>query len=130
LMLVPVTDEAGAPLLDEQGNVQYASRTDTVRRVLEESWNRYAALVSKPTGEGWRAYLDTQGTTGDAGDRQALAMLNEIRTALDAMDDLGLAPDAVAAPKARILGSIKPAIIPTEADFLDAIYGFGRIAAK
>jgi hypothetical protein len=36
----------------------------------------------------------------------------------------------VAAPKARILGSIKPAIIPTEADFLDAIYGFGRIAAK
>jgi hypothetical protein len=68
-MLVPVTDEAGAPLLDEQGNVQYASRTDTVRRVLEESWNRNAALVSNPTGEGWRAYLDTQGTTGDAGDR-------------------------------------------------------------
>lgn len=130
LMLVPVTDETGAPLMDEQGNVQFASRADTVRRVLEESWNRYAALVPKPTGEGWRAYLDTQGTTGEAGDREALAMLGEIRTTLDAMDDLGLAPDAVAAPKARIIGSVKPAIIPTEADFLDAVYGFGRIAAK
>ncbi len=130
LMLVPVTDEAGLPMTDEAGNVQYASRADAVRRVLEESWNRYAARVPKPTGEGWRAFLDTQGTTGLAEDRDALALLGEIRTTLDAIDDLGLAPDAVAGPKARIVGSLKPGVIASEQDFLDAVYGFGRVATR
>jgi hypothetical protein len=74
--------------------------------------------------------LDTQGTTGLAEDRDALALLGEIRTTLDAIDDLGLAPDAVAGPKARIVGSLKPGVIASEQDFLDAVYGFGRVATR
>ncbi|HLP84728.1 MAG TPA: hypothetical protein VK157_10300, partial [Phycisphaerales bacterium] len=130
LMLKPVLDETGAPVLDDAGQPQFASRAEDVRLALEESWNRYAARVTKPTGEGWRAFLDTQGTTGERGDAIALALLGEIRQALDSLDDLGLAPDAVAAPKSRIIGSVKPAVIPTDADFLDAVYGFGRVANR
>ena len=127
LVQEPLLDEGGSQQLDEEGRPRSVSRTAEVRDTLARSWENYASKVVTPTGEGWRAYLESMGSTGSAVDEMALRYLDITRDLLGAIEDLGLSPREMAAPRSRIVGEVKPDAIP-EAAFLEAVDADRRVA--
>lgn len=130
LMYGPLTDEDGNTLYDEQGVVRVGDRTPQIRQVLQDAWSRYASKSNKPSGEGWRAYLESQGSTGLADDALALEYLNEAREALRAVANLGLPNEQASIPRHKIITAILPDKGPSEREFLKAVEGVWQISSR
>ena len=114
---------------DADGTTTTVSRADVVREVLGASWDHYAAEVRLTSGAGWRAYLDTMGSTGGASDAQAREFLIRLQRIVMGLEDMGLAPDEARPAITRILGMVRPAQV-TAADFEQAVRGKVTLSAR
>lgn len=130
LVYGPLVDASGAPLMDEQGNARVGDRTEMIRGVLGASWARYSEKAKRPTGEGWRAYLETQGTTGPADESLALALLNQTRETLRAIDNIGLPAEEQRIPRRKVINAVKPINITDEREFLRAVEGIWQLSVR
>jgi filamentous hemagglutinin family protein len=130
LVLQQRLDDSGSPVLDDAGNPVFDRVSDQVRDALARSWDRYAARVPQPTGDGWRAYLESLGSGANVHEARALRSLEVAADALDALDDLGLSPAELRAPRARILGEIKPPQIASDEEFEQAVRGPRTLSAR
>jgi hypothetical protein len=125
-----LVDESGAPLMDEQGNPRLGDRTEMIRSVLGASWARYSEKAKRPTGEGWRAFLETQGTTGPTDESLALALLNQARETLRAIDNIGLPAEEQRIPRRKVIDAIKPVNMTDEREFLRAVEGIWQLSVR
>lgn len=130
LIYGPLTDEEGNTLYDEQGQVRVGDRTPHIRAILEDSWAKYSKKSNKPSGEGWRAYLESQGTTGTPEETLALEYLNQGREALRAVANLGLPNEQASIPRHKIIQAIMPKNGPTEKEFLKAVEGVWQFSSR
>lgn len=130
LMYGPLTDDEGNTLYDEQGQVRVGDRTPHIREVLAGAWARYSKKSNKPSGEGWRAYLESQGTTGSPEDAMALEYLNQGREALRAVANLGLPNEQSSIPRRKIIQAIIPTNGPSEKEFLKAVEGVWQFSSR
>jgi hypothetical protein len=130
LVYGPLVNESGAPMMDEQGNPRVGDRTEMIRSVLGASWSRYSERAKRPTGEGWRAFLETQGTTGPADESLALALLNQARETLRAIDNIGLPTEEQRIPRRKVIDAIKPLNITDEREFLRAVEGIWQLSVR
>lgn len=130
LVYGPLVDESGAPLMDEQGNPRLGDRTEMIRSVLGASWARYSEKAKRPTGEGWRAFLETQGTTGPTDESLALALLNQARETLRAIDNIGLPAEEQRIPRRKVIDAIKPVNMTDEREFLRAVEGIWQLSVR
>ncbi len=111
------------------GQTVRVKRFELIQQTLADAWERYDAKVDQPDGAAFRAYLETLGAEATEADREALRYLNQIREVLQRIDELGLAPFEASIPRRKLLGEVKPAVIP-EGDFLEAIGGGNQVAMK
>lgn len=129
LVFTAALDESGAPLVDEQGQVQQVNRTQLIQDIIGEAWDGYEAQVEEPDGLGFRAYLEAKSTAQEGGpEGEALAFLNATRDVLEKLDALGLSPFEASIPKTKLLGELRPPAMSEEA-FLQAVNG-GQLAMK
>ncbi len=130
LMYGPLTDEQGNTLYDEQGLVRVGDRTPHIQEIFAASWAKYSKKSNKPSGEGWRAYLESQGTTGSPEDAMALEYLNQGREALRAVANLGLPNEQSSIPRRKIIKAIMPVGGPSEKEFLKAVEGVWQFSSR
>lgn len=122
LMYAPVMGADGQPVLDEQGQPQIAKRVEDIKYAIGEAWNAYTGTVDEPTGQGFRAYLETRTDSGSAEEKDALLFLDAARDVCDRLDAMGLSPFETSIPKNRLIGEMLPAAM-SEEQLKTAIYG-------
>ncbi len=113
----------------DDGSTVVVSTADEVKQELGASWDRYAQDVKLTSGLGWRAYLDSMGSTGSAEDMKAREHLIRLQRIVMGLEDMGLAPDEAKPATTRILGQVRPAQVTTT-DFEQAVRAVMTVSAR
>lgn len=111
LFLSAMLDENGNQVMGADGRPAFdpESREATAARLKEtlaSAWSAYSGKGGAVTGEGFRAYLESQ--TATTSERSALDILDRARDLLDDIDAMGLAPFESRGPKGKVLETIRP----------------------
>jgi hypothetical protein len=117
LFLAPMLDAEGNPVIGADGRPAFDPESrgavgQRLRETLASAWSAYAGKGGEVSGEGFRAYLESQ--TATAPERSALEVLDRARDLLDDIDALGLAPYEASGPKAKVLEGIRPDAMTAE----------------
>lgn len=99
----PVMGADGRPVFDPDSRLAMAER---LKETLASAWNAYSGKGGEVSGEGFRAYLESQ--TATTTERSALEVLDRARDLLDDIDAMGLAPFEARGPKNKVLETIRP----------------------
>ncbi len=114
---------------NDDGTTTTVNRADEIKQDLAASWDRYAEQVKLTSGLGWRAWLDSMGTTGSTEDTRARDALVRLQRIVLSIEDMGLAPDEAKPAIARILGEVRPAqVSPT--DFEQAVRAVLTVSSR
>ncbi|MFO0830590.1 MAG: filamentous hemagglutinin N-terminal domain-containing protein [Phycisphaerales bacterium] len=113
----------------EDGTTTTVNRAEEVRQDLSACWDRYAEQVKLTSGLGWRAWLDSLGTTGAAEDIRARDALVRLQRIVLGLEDMGLAPDEAKPAISRILGEVRPPQITTT-EFEQAVRAVMAVSSR
>jgi len=79
-------------ILNPSAGPAQQDRAADISSAMQESWDIYTESTENPTGQGFRAYLESRGDQATEADTIALDTLNQTRSLLAGVEEIGLSP--------------------------------------
>ncbi|MBL9001104.1 MAG: filamentous hemagglutinin N-terminal domain-containing protein [Phycisphaerae bacterium] len=79
-------------ILNPSAGPAQQDRAADISSAMQESWDIYTESTENPTGQGFRAYLESRGDQATEADTIALDTLNQTRSLLSGVEEIGLSP--------------------------------------